>query len=202
MFGHSVIFTHMKFEANLLYHVYNRGNHRNIAHTAEEYQLLLGHMQKFISPCCDILAWCIMPTHFHLLVHCTEKSIVTQKVGGLYLQQLTNGIRQWLSSYSKAINKKYGQTGNLFQQKTKAKCLNSSQETHYAVTAFYYIHQNPLQAKLVEQASDWKYSSLHEYTGKQPATIVNKELAVALMGSEVLEDPLGIGLMQRGYDLF
>ena len=69
-----------------------------------------------------------------------------------------------LSSYTKAINIQEERTGSLFQQKTKSKCLNCEENNFTDVLAcFYYIHQNPLRAGLVDKLEDWPYSSFNEY---------------------------------------
>ena len=77
-----------------------------------------------------------------------------------------------LSSYAKAIQKQESITGNLFQQKTKFKCVDS-----YLSTAFHYIHQNAFRANLVHRLEDWKWSSLQEYLDLTPDKICKKQIA-------------------------
>jgi hypothetical protein len=81
-----------------------------------------------------------------------------------------------LSSYSKAINKQEGRTGNLFQQKTRAKCVSES-KNDAPRTVFHYIHQNPMKAGLVNRMEDWEYSSFRDYLGLRNGTLCKKELA-------------------------
>ena len=50
-------------------------------------------------------------------------------------------------------NKQQERTGNLFQQKTKAKLVSG--EKDYSSTAFFYIHQNPVEALLSKKAIEW-----------------------------------------------
>jgi hypothetical protein len=121
-----------------------------------------------------------MPTHFHYLLNTTKESVVERKSGGLVLQQLTYGIKQLLSSYTKSFNVKNGRTGNLFQQKTKAKDLAEG-SLNYSETAFYYIHQNPWTAALVTKIDDWPFSSYGEFIGKRSYGLVNKPLAKSLL---------------------
>ena len=59
----------MIFEAEQLYHIYNQGNNRQkIFFTRENYLFFLQKIQTYILPYADILAWCLMPNHFHLMV--------------------------------------------------------------------------------------------------------------------------------------
>jgi putative transposase len=162
-----------------IYHVYNRGNNREpIFLRTENYSYFVTNIDRFLTPVCDLLAWCLMPNHFHLLIHANEKSVPIIKDGSFERQQFSQGIKQLLSSYTKAINKQEGRTGSLFQQKTKA-LLTEGEHAH---TAFHYIHQNPIKSGLVEKMEDWPHSSFTEY--HEPVaknSICNIKLAIELL---------------------
>lgn len=57
-----------------------------------------------------------------------------------------------------------------------------SSEENYSLTAFFYIHQNPVEAGLVKVAEDWTYSSFCDYAGIRAGTLCNKERAIHLLG--------------------
>ena len=60
----------MQFDTGHLYHIYNQGNNRQkIFHNRENYLFFLRKIHKHVLPFADILAWCLMPNHFHLMVH-------------------------------------------------------------------------------------------------------------------------------------
>ena len=115
-----------------------------------------------------------MPNHFHLLVHANDASVVIVRDGSFERQQFSQGMKMLLSSYTKGVNREQGCSGSLFQQKTKAKCVT---EKEYALTAFHYIHQNPLKAGLVGKMEDWPYSSFIDYIGRRNGTICKKNIA-------------------------
>lgn len=172
----------MNFENGNIYHVYNRGNEKQqIFFTNANYNFFLRKIEKYVQPNCDILAWCLMPNHFHFLIHANEKScaVVTEKPFPIY--SLVNGLRLLLSSYTKAINVQQSRTGNLFQQKTKSKSVSQGKEDYSAI-AFHYIHQNPLKAKLVDKIEDWQYSSFRDYARLRAGSICNAPLAFELLG--------------------
>jgi len=151
-----------------LLHVYNRGNNKQqVFFNENHYHYFLNKINKHIASVSDILAYCLMPNHFHLLVHVNEKSGIEKKIGSLVSNELQNGFRILQSSYASAINKEYGRTGSIFQQNTKFKLLSSqcnhSYEGTYAEVCFHYIHQNPLKAGLVTRLEDWSFSSFKEY---------------------------------------
>ncbi len=159
-----------------IYHVYNKANRDELVFFEEEnYLYFLRKVHKYLLPCCDILAWCLMPNHFHFLVYATENSTITIKDGGFERQQFSQNIKLLLSSYTKAINKRTGTIGSLFKQKTRAKCVMDKE--NYVIRTFHYIHQNPLRARLVEKMEDWQYSSFIDYCGKRNGKICNMKLA-------------------------
>lgn len=171
----------MHFEPENLYHIYNRGNNQQtIFHSRENYLYFLNKVHKYISPRCAILAWCLMPNHFHFLVHTDEDSCMPLAKAVIQTQHLTEGIRLLLSSYSKGINKQRQKTGNLFQQKTKAKCIDDD-EKNYDITAFHYIHQNSIRAGLVQKIEEYEFSSFPDYIKIRNGSLCNKVLAYKLL---------------------
>lgn len=141
----------MNFEAFNLYHIYHRGNNRQIIFfNRNNYLYFLEKMQTYIYPACDIINWCLMPNHFHFLIHANESTIQNIKETPIKINRLTEAIRLQLSTYTQGINIQEKRTGNLFQQKTKSKCITAGTD-NYGYIAFNYIHQNPCNAKLVSK---------------------------------------------------
>jgi REP element-mobilizing transposase RayT len=175
----------MHFYPGHVYHIYNRGNNQQrIFFGRRNYLFFLNKIKKELSPHCDILAWCLMPNHFHLMVHCPEAPPSRQWGNGLppansvgVVPPLNRAIAILLSSYTKAINKQERRTGSLFQQKTKAKPLTGDADAGYPFVCFHYIHQNPLRAKLVVKLEDWEFSSFRDYAGLRDGTLADKALA-------------------------
>lgn len=139
---------------------------------------------------CDILAYCLMPNHFHMLVY-TKSSGSNQR-----LLSLSRAFGTLLSSFTRTINQDQERTGSLFQQKTKAKELNSedtrdqigrttwsrpANSDFYTLTCFHYIHQNPLKTGLVKNLEEWEFSSYPDYAGFRNGTLCNKDLAGELL---------------------
>ena len=77
----------------------------------------------------SILAWCLMPNHFHLFLEQREEGGVTQ-----FMRKMGDG-------YTKYMNKKYERTGHLFQGKFQAKII---QTDPYFLHISRYLHRNPL----------------------------------------------------------
>lgn len=141
----------------------------------------LKKIRQYILPYADILAYCLMPNHFHLLVTLKENAVEqTYFKNKEEVQVFSISIGRMLSSYSQAINKQLGRRGYLFAHKTKAKMLNDARDD-YLLSCFLYIHQNPLQAGLVNKLEDWEFSSYLDYVGLRKGTLVNIEYGLEMI---------------------
>ena len=128
----------MEFIKDELFHVYNRGNNRDkIFYSRRNYLFFLEKINTYILPYADIIAWCLMPNHFHLMLYINRVEL-NLPVGNL-IDPLANnervGVKQrtlnqsigiLLRSYTNAIQKQEGRTGALFQEQTKAVLLADS----------------------------------------------------------------------------
>lgn len=164
-----------------LYHIYNRGNNRQpVFFNEANYRYFLNKCHLYLKPVSEIFAWCLMPNHFHFLIEVVNKSMCPIKCGGIMMPAIANGFRLLQSSFTKGINIQQGRTGNLFQQKTKAKLVSDVED--YSLTAFFYIHRNPVEAKLVSKIENWKYSSYREYTTPNTKGLCNIMRAKDVLG--------------------
>jgi putative transposase len=177
----------MNFVQGEFYHVYNRGNNRQpIFFNERNYLFFLKKVREQLLPFSEIIAFCLMPNHFHFLLRANEDGLKERNsFGGKPMQELAYRIGILLSSYSQAINKQNKTTGSLFQQKTKAKILyetDNGSGISYFEQCFHYIHQNPMVARIVKNLSDWPYSSYPDYTGLRKGTLCAKEIFYAVTG--------------------
>lgn len=181
----------MKYQPFQFYHIYNQGNNRQkIFFSGENYDYFKKKIKKYVSVNAELIAYCLMPNHFHLLVYTTPISIQPYKQSGM--QNLSFAISQLLSSYTKAINLRENRTGSLFKSKTKAndgwnndndfKSIESLageritfMDNKFVQNVFAYIHENPVKAGLVETKEKWFYSSVLEYLGINQLPICNIE---------------------------
>ncbi len=96
----------------------------------------------------DIVAYCIMPTHIHLILK----------------QNIDNGITKYmaklLNSYAKYFNTKHKRKGHLWTDRFKSVLITNNEQILHLTR---YIHLNPVSAKLVRSPKKWQYSSFFEY---------------------------------------
>jgi REP element-mobilizing transposase RayT len=162
----------MKLIPEALYHIYNRGNQKQpIFFQERNFEFFKKKVHSGLNQQLDILAYCLMPNHFHFLVF-TKPSFDNVK--------FSNAFRVLLSSYTRAIQKQENFIGSLFQQNSKAKEISNRD---YAPTCFHYIHQNPLRSGLIAKLEDWPHHSFSEYWNDHPG-ICNTKL-----GRELLDLP-------------
>ncbi len=108
----------------------------------------------------DNIAYCLMPTHFHLVV----KQIYTNGISEL--------LRKSLNGYARYFNTKYKRKGTLWMSRFKNVLVENDMQLLHLTR---YVHLNPVTAGLVKNPDDWKYSSYPEYVkpgkNKYPLTI-------------------------------
>lgn len=108
------------------------------------YQNHLSHKNKLV----EIIAYCLMPTHIHLLL----------------LQIIKNGVSKFmnniLNSYSHYFNIKTKRRGPLGESRFNNVLIKTDEQLLHVTR---YIHLNPVSAYLVNRPEDWNFSSYKEF---------------------------------------
>jgi putative transposase len=141
------------FYKNTYHHLYNRGSNKSrIFYEKENYNYFLRKLKFYADKNkIKILAYCLMPNHFHLFVKQTNENF-----------SISTFISNLLNSYVKSVNKKYERSGTLFESKTKSKQI---EDETYFIWVIKYILENPLKANLAHQIQDWEYSNAKDLLG-------------------------------------
>ncbi len=180
------------------YHIYNQGNNQQLVFSDhEDCMNFLKRVKRHISPVCDILAYCLMPNHFHFLVITNETSAEALPLGNIEITRLSNAFRLLASQYVLDYNKKHNRSGSLFRQKTKAKLLPDHEQ---AFICFQYIHQNPVKADLVNKMEHYEYSSFNDYAKRRNGTLCNRELAAQYLGldsNNFIKQSYGVAINEK-----
>lgn len=161
------------------YHVYARGsNHRKIFKDDEDYNTFLNLFKRHLSEGesysksgykypnlrgqIELLAYCLMNSHFHLLFY--------QKNQGA----MSNLMHGTMTSYSMYYNKKYKCNGALFESRYRASRVSTDE---YLMQVSRYIHLNP------NKWQAYPYSSIHAYFGIGHPDWLQEEKVIDLFGS-------------------
>jgi REP element-mobilizing transposase RayT len=160
----------MNFERGRYYHVYNRGNnYQTIFFERESYLYFLRLVRRYlVDENISILAYCLMPNHYHFLVQCNGDN-------------LSEAMQLLSLTYTKSINKRFNRVGSLFQGRFKAVLVDSDD---YLVHLVRYIHLNPVKADLVKSASEWEFSSFSEYADIRSGSLPSMELVRSMIDSD------------------
>lgn len=169
----------VQFHPGDVYHIYNRGNNReNIVIERKNYGYFIRLVRRHLLPVMDVLAYCIMPNHYHLLVLLKQTPEVSETSGVSEISRsISNAMMRLSVAYTKAINKRYGRVGSLFQGPFRAKPIPSD----LLLDVSCYVHHNPVAAGFVEDAADWAYSSVQEYLGMREGTLPAPGPVLALL---------------------
>jgi REP element-mobilizing transposase RayT len=145
------------------YNVYNRGCSRErIFANDENYEFLLRHAGSFLADYpLSIIAYCLMPNHYHFLLRSEEDGLFPQ-----FIQRLFN-------SYTQAFNRQQGRSGTLFEGRAKSVLVDTDE---YALHLSRYIHLNPVRDKLVAHPAKWPHGSYLEWVGVRDDTLVDRSL--------------------------
>jgi len=100
----------------------------------------------------DIIAYCLMPTHFHLILRQKKDRGISAFTGRV------------LNSYTRYFNIKHQRKGPLWQGPFKNVLIDSDRQLCHLTR---YLHLNPVAASLVKWPEQWRYSSYREYLNQK-----------------------------------
>jgi putative transposase len=129
----------------IVYHVVNRGNNRApVFLDDEDYEAFLTALGdlKQRRPF-EFHGYCLMPNHIHLLIRPLETSI-------------SRLMQSLLVSHTQRHHRRHGSVGHVWQGRFKSPVI---QDDDHLLTVLRYIEANPLRARMVEAAGDYRWSS-------------------------------------------
>jgi REP element-mobilizing transposase RayT len=148
------------------YHIYNRAVDRIILFREKNnYAFFTSKIKKYLPPVSDVLAYCLMPNHYHLLVRIRDANF-------------PRSMQKLALSYVVPYNKNFYRKGHLFQGRYQKKHI---QHFDYLLRLSAYIHRNPATANIVKNPEDWEYSSYKEYIGHRKQDFVNVDIILNVL---------------------
>ncbi len=115
-----------------------------------------------LSDSVEVLAYCLMTNHFHLLVYQVSQGSMARL------------MQRVLGTYGRYFNNKYRCSGPVFESRYKASRITSDE---YLMHISRYIHLNP------DNWADYPYSSIKAYTGGDKVCWLSSERIADLHGS-------------------
>jgi putative transposase len=154
----------------MVYHVLNRGVGRRTLFKKNDDYLALERIidETLRSRPMRICAYCLMPNHWHFVLWPERDDDLSA-----FMQQMTNThVKRWKEHYHETG------LGHLYQGRFKSFPVQT-EEYFYQVVR--YVERNALRAQLVQQAEEWRWSSL---SGR----IRNGEPSLPMLSHSILGD--------------
>lgn len=169
---------------NSIHHVINRGNDRRcLFDSAREFDAFIDLM-VWARECCPIriLAYCLMPNHWHLILWPEE----TRSMSAFLHRLCTTHALRWRRMASSIGH------GHVYQGRYHAFLIDSER---YYFNALRYVEANPRRAGLVASSHEWQWSSLAERRGLGRDLLTSSPLVlppdwVDLVDEELSDDVL------------
>lgn len=135
----------------------------------EKRNFFLSQLTKRGKRLVDILGYCLMPNHFHLLI----KQLVNEGISSF--------VGNFSNSYTRYFNTKHDRIGHLFQGVFKAVKIEDDEQLIHVLR---YIHINPVVSSVIREIDidSYSYSSFPEYLGIKKG-FCNKELILKYFSS-------------------
>ena len=164
------------------YHIYNRGNNKEIIFkTPENYIHFLNLWKKFIHPVAETFCYNLLPNHFHFFVRIREQPLQISQVlktfeilpKEVFPKPLEQHFSNLFNAYAKAINKRFHRTGSLFQERFRRKEINS---VGYFTSIIGYIITNAAKHGFCTKAIDYPYSAYASLLSSKPTLLLRNEI--------------------------
>jgi putative transposase len=160
------------------YHIYNHAvGSENLFREKKNYRFFLNKLIPRISPFADVLAYCLMPNHFHFIIRIKEKKVLVNlwqaKMKSMKEKRLKINSQEtadhflldrlmviefgnFFNSYAQAYNKAYRRYGSLFKESFQRKIVTSDS---HLLKLICYVHNNPIAHGFTSRRGKWEHSS-------------------------------------------
>ena len=134
----------------MVYHAWNRANFRSVLFKAEKhYQDFLTIIEESLALVpIRLLAYCLMPNHWHLVLYPRAQGELSQ-----FMQRITLTHTQRYHARTRTVG-----YGHVYQGRYKS--LPVEMGGHF-ITLVRYVERNAQRAALVAKAEDWPWCSVH-----------------------------------------
>lgn len=139
-------------KGEIVYHVLNRANGRmTIFENEGDYDAFERILEEAVERTgTRLLAYCVMPNHWHLVVWPRKNGELSEFAGWLTLTH----TQRW-HAYRESAG-----TGHVYQGRFKSFPVRNDRHFHAVCR---YVERNALRANLVKRAEDWRWCSLYRW---------------------------------------
>ena len=149
--------------AGIPHHITQRGNRRgDVFFTDEDRRVYLEWLQEYCKRHdVDVLAYCLMTNHIHLVAVPNTDDGLPRALKPLHMR------------YAQRINRERGWKGHLWQ----GRFFSSPLDEAYMWAAIRYVERNPVRAKMVTKAEEYRWSSAAAHCGQRRDSVLTGKKA-------------------------
>lgn len=179
-------------EEDTFYHLYNRGiDSGKLFFKEKNYIYFLQLLNNKTESVCDMLSYCLLPNHFHLLIKTKKENEIRenfpQKENILLAKIISQQFSNVFNSYTQAINKAIGRTGKLFELPFRRKIITKESQL---MNTILYIHCNPARHGITSNIKSFTFSSFHEIINEKSDFLKSDEVLNLFDGKENFENAI------------
>jgi putative transposase len=149
--------------ARVPHHITQRGNRREAVFFADDdYRAYLAWLKDYAEQhAVEILAYCLMTNHIHLVVVPASEDGLEKLLKPLHMR------------YAQRVNRTRGWKGHLWQ----GRFFSSALDEDYLWAAVRYVERNPVRARMVRKAENYRWSSASAHCGLRtdPVLTINPD---------------------------
>ena len=140
------------------HHVTQRGNNRqDIFYVDDDRRVYLSLLKEYADQFgLAVIGYCLMTNHVHLVTIPQKEDSLAKAIGRIHFR------------YTQYINSLHGRNGHLWQNRFYSCALDDE----HLWTVLSYIERNPVRAKIVHRAWDYKWSSAGAHTGSNDEDVL------------------------------
>ncbi|MCP4123254.1 MAG: hypothetical protein GY751_15985 [Bacteroidetes bacterium] len=145
------------------YHIFNRAIGEELLYRDNsDYQCFLNRWKKFTQNFTEVYAYCLMPNHFHFLIHIKDNAFnkaVPDGKDDVVCKHISKQFSNLFNSYARSYNFKYARKGKVFMLPFKRKTVKRIRDFKKVVL---YIHKNPAHHGYTLDPLQWEFMSYRE----------------------------------------
>lgn len=156
------------------YHIFNRSvADEKIFSTEYSCNKFLQGLKAHLSPFCNILAWCLIPNHFHLFIHIKGDESNNQAP-----EQINVAFNTFFKEFALKYNRTNSRSGPVLASPFKRVEVDS---IDFFTQIIYYIHHNPSHHGVQNDFWNYRWSSYQAFTTRKK-TSVDRETVLGWFG--------------------
>ncbi len=147
--------------ARVPHHITQRGNRREeVFFTDDDRHAYLAWLKDYAEKYeVHILAYCLMTNHIHLIAVPASEDGLEKVLKPLHMR------------YAQRVNRTRGWKGHLWQ----GRYFSSALDEDYLWAAVRYVERNPVRARLVRKAENYRWSSASAHCGIKPDPVLTRK---------------------------